>query len=346
GANPFIVPAMGSHGGATAEGQIEVLESLGVTEGYCGAPIRSSMEVVDLGKTEAGISVYMDKIAYESDGVILVNRIKAHTDFSASIESGLMKIASIGLGNHKQAQAIHTFGVLGIRDHMPIVAEHIFQSGKILMGIGIVENAFEDTAEIEVIPVQSIKEREQELLRFSKSLMPKLPVDNLDILHVDKIGKNYSGTGMDTNIIGRLRILGTAEPETPSIHYIIASDLSEESHGNALGIGLADLTTERLFQKIDYQKMNENVITSSFLKRASVPIKLANDREAISAAIRCSWGKAPGEIRFMRIPNTLHLEELYVSEALLPEIEKQGNVEIIGEMAPMAFDDSGYFLSF
>lgn len=346
GAHPFIVPSMGSHGGATAEGQIEVLESLGVTEEYCGAEIRSSMEVEEIGETEAGIKVYMDKIAYESDGVILVNRIKAHTDFSANIESGLMKVASIGLGNHKQAQAIHTLGVAGIRDHMPLVAEEVFKSGKILMGIGIVENAFEDTAEIEVIPVEKIREREEALLDFSKSLMPKLPVDNIDILFVDEIGKNYSGTGMDTNVIGRLRILNTTEPETPQIDYIIASDLSEASHGNALGIGLADLTTKRFFDKIDYQKMNENVITSTFLKRASVPIVLESDRAAIETALRGSWGKKAEEIRFMRIPNTLHLEELYVSESLLPEIEKLDNVEVIGQLTDMEFDGEGYFNAF
>ncbi|MFC0470882.1 lactate racemase domain-containing protein [Halalkalibacter kiskunsagensis] len=346
GANPFIIPAMGSHGGATAEGQIEVLESFGITEEYCGAEIRSSMEVVEVGKTEAGMPVYIDKIGYESDGVILVNRIKAHTDFSSKIESGLMKISSIGLGNHKQAQAIHTYGVHGIRDHMPKVAEVVFQTGKVLMGIGIIENAFEDTAEIEAIPVESIQERESKLLSYSKTLLPKLPIDKVDILFVDKIGKNYSGTGMDTNVIGRIRILGTKEFTKPEIDYIIAGDLSEESHGNALGIGLADVTTEKLFKKVDYKKMNENVITSTFLQRASIPIVLESDQAAIETALRASWGKSPEMIRFMRIPNTLHLEELYVSESLVPEIEKSDNLEIVGELAPMKFDETGYFNHF
>lgn len=346
GANPFIIPAMGSHGGATPEGQIEVLESLGVTEKFCGAEIRSSLEVVEVGKTEAGIPVYIDKIGYESDGIILVNRIKAHTDFSSNIESGLMKIASIGLGNHKQAQAIHTYGVHGIRDYMPKVAEVVFETKKILMGIGIVENAFEDTAEIEVIPVEKIPEREEELLVFSKTLLPKLPIDKIDVLFVDKIGKNYSGTGMDTNIIGRIRIMGTKEPATPDVGYIIAGDVSEESHGNALGIGLADLTTEKLFKKVDYQKMNENVITSTFLQRASIPIILGSDRAAIETALRASWGKSPETIRFMRIPNTLHLEEIYVSEALLDEVKQNESVEVISDLSPMEFDTDGYFNNF
>jgi|SRR5690625_1771634 len=346
GAHPFIIPAMGSHGGATPDGQLEVLESLGVTEAYCGAEIRSSLEVVKIGETKAGIAVYVDKFGYESDGIILVNRIKEHTDFSATIESGLMKMSSIGLGNHTQAQAIHTLGVVGIRDHMPDVANIVLQSGKILMGVGIVENAFEETAHLEVIPCTSIPEREKELLAYSKTLLPRLPVDDLDILFVDEIGKDYSGTGMDTNVIGRLRILGTKEPEKPTIDYVIASKLSEASHGNALGIGLADLTTERMFRQVDFQKMNENVITSTFLKRASIPIVLGSDKEAIATALRASWGKKPSSIRFIRIPNTLHLGEMYVSESLLPEMQQRDNIEVIGDLEEMKFDESGYFLPF
>ena len=346
GAVPFIVPAMGSHGGAKAEGQIEVLKSLGVTESYCGAPIRATMEVVKLAETTAGVPVYMDKIAFHSDGVILINRIKAHTDFSSKVESGLMKMASIGLGNHKQALAIHERGVIGLKEHMPCVAEEIFKSGKVLMGIGLVENAFEETAEIEVIPVEKIAEREPQLLVLSKKLFPRLPIDQLDILFVDKMGKNYSGSGMDTNVIGRVRIDDEQEPTLPSYQQIIVSDLSEESHGNSTGIGLADLTTIRLFNKIDLQKMNENVITSRFLKRASIPMVLPSDRGAIETAIKCGWDVHPEKVRFMRIPNTLHLEELYVSEALVPELERMDSIEIIGTPSPMEFNESGYSQEF
>ena len=343
GAMPFIVPAMGSHGGAKAEGQIEVLKSLGVTESYCDAPIRATMDVVKLAETTAGVPVYMDKIAFHSDGVILINRIKAHTDFSSKVESGLMKMASIGLGNHKQALAIHERGVIGLREHMPYVAAEIFKSGKVLMGIGLVENAFEETAEIEVIPVEKIAEREPQLLVLSKKLFPRLPIDRLDILFIDKMGKNYSGSGMDTNVIGRVRIDGEQEPALPSYQQIIVSDLSEESHGNSTGIGLADLTTTRLFNKIDLQKMNENVITSRFLKRASIPMVLPSDRDAIETAIKCGWDVQPEKVRFMRIPNTLHLEELYVSEALVPELERMATIEIIGTPSPMEFNEFGYF---
>ncbi|MEX2460552.1 MAG: lactate racemase domain-containing protein [Paenibacillaceae bacterium] len=340
GAEPFIVPSMGSHGGATAEGQVEVLESLGITETYCQAPILSSMEVVTIGETVEGIPVYMDQHAFGSDGVIVINRIKLHTDFKSNIESGLMKMATIGLGKHKQALMLHTYGIQGIRDLMPKAARIVFNSGKILCGFGIVENAFEQTSLLELIPTALIEEREQELLNRSASLMPKLLMEDIDLLIVDEIGKNYSGTGMDTNIIGRIRILGVQEPTSPRIKYILARDLSEESHGNALGIGLADLTTRRLLDKIDYLKMNENVITSTFLSRASVPIVLENDRLAIEAALRSNWGVPSQNAKIVHISNTLHLEELHVSEAVLSDLQGMDNIEILGEADDMAFDNN------
>lgn len=345
GAEPFIVPTMGSHGGATAEGQVEVLHSIGITEEFCGAPILSSMEVVQAGETPDGMPVHIDKNAWEADGIILMGRVKVHTDFKSpiGIESGLMKMAAIGLGKHKQALLIHTHGVHGIRDIMPEVAKVILEKTKILCGIAIIENAFEQTAILEAVPTAAIPQREKELLSESAALMPKLPIEDIDVLVVDEIGKNYSGTGMDTNIIGRIRILGVQEPTSPRIKYIVASNVSDESHGNALGIGLADLTTRRLFNQIDHHAMNENVITSTFLHRAMVPIVLDNDREAISAAIRANWGTEPEQARLMRIPNTLHLEYLYVSENLLPELTGLDNIEVIGEPMEMEFDSDGYF---
>src|SRR5919107_1030028 len=265
GAEPFIVPAMGSHGGATAEGQVEILDSLGVTEEFCGAPIRSSMEVVEIGETGRGVPVYMDRIASEADGVVLVNRIKAHTDFRSSIESGLMKMASIGLGKHEQALALHGYGVEGISDFMVEVADKVLESGHILFGVATVENAYDEPAIIEAIPAAEIHEREAELLAEYMKLMPGLPVSDIDVLYVDALGKNYSGTGMDTNVIGRFRILGVEEPEAPAVKYVIVGDISEESHGNALGVGLADLTTRRLADQIEHQAMNANVVTSTFV---------------------------------------------------------------------------------
>lgn len=342
---PYIIPAMGSHGGATAEGQVKVLESFGITEAYCEAPIVSSMEVVQIGETERGTPVYLDRCASEGDGIIVIGRVKVHTDFKSpiGIESGIMKMAAIGLGKHKQALALHNHGIQGIRDFMPEVARVTLAKANILCGIAIVENASEQTALIEAIPTSLIEERERELLQISASLMPRLPVQHLDVLHVDRIGKNYSGTGMDTNIIGRMRILGVEEPASPSIKYIIAGDLSDECQGNALGIGLADLTTKRLFEKIDFQKTNENVITSTFLHRAMIPIILENDEEAMKTALRCTWGVASEKARVIRISNTLHLEHLYVSESLLPEIEGMENIEIVGELMEMQFDEEGNF---
>jgi hypothetical protein len=346
GAKPFIIPAMGSHGGATAEGQVEILESLGVTEESVGAPIRSSMEVVELGETESGVPVFMDRIASEADGVIVVGRIKQHTDFRSDVESGLLKMSAIGLGKHAQALALHAHGVKGIRDYMVEAGKIVFSSGKVLFGVGIVENAYEETAMIEAIPPERIFEREAELLKESARLMPKLPVSDIDILFVDELGKNYSGTGMDTNVIGRFSILGVEEPESPRVKYLIVSDVSEAAHGNALGVGLADLTTRRLFEKINYEAMNANVLTSTFLERAKIPMVLENDRETLAAAVRCNWGVDPEDTRFVRIPNTLHLRYLYLSENLLDEALANGNVEVVEDAAEMEFGEDGHFTSF
>src|SRR5918999_3830729 len=346
GARPFVIPAMGSHGGATAEGQVEILRSLGVTEESVGAEIRSSMEVVELGQTASGVPVYMDRIASEVDGVVIVGRIKQHTDFRSDVESGLMKMSAIGLGKHAQALALHAHGVEGIRDYMVEAGKKVFESGKVLFGIGIVENAYEETAMGEAIPPERVVEREAELLKESAKLMPKLPVSDMDVLFVDELGKNFSGTGMDTNVVGRFRILGVEEPESPEAKYLIVSDVSEASHGNALGVGLADFTTQRLFEKVDHEGMNQNVLTSTFVERAKIPMVMENDREALVAALRCNWGVEAEDTRFVRIPNTLHIRYVYLSENLLEEALANGNVEVVEDAAEMEFDEDGYFASF
>ncbi len=346
GAEPFIVPAMGSHGGATAEGQVEVLESLGVTEESCEAQILSSMEVEEIGRTGSGAPVYMDRHASKADGVVVVNRIKAHTDFRSSVESGLLKMASIGLGKHEAALYLHGYGVEGIKDQMVEVGEEVLRSGRVLFGLATVENAYDEPARIEAIEPENIREREEALLAEYMDLMPELPISKVDVLFVDVLGKNYSGTGMDTNVIGRFRILGVKEPESPSAKYVIVSRVSEQSHGNALGIGLADLTTERLFRAIDRDAMNANVMTSTFLERAKIPMVLKNDREALETAIRCNWGVPAEETRFVRIPNTLHLEYAYLSENLVDEALENSSVEVVGEAAEPKFDEYGYFEEF
>jgi len=348
GAEPFIVPAMGSHGGATAEGQAEVLRSLRITEEICGAPVLSSMDVVQIGETKGGVPVFIDKNASQADGIILLGRIKPHTDFKSphGIESGLMKMAAIGLGKHKQAMLLHRYGVEGLRDIMPEVAGVILARAPILCGIAIVENAFDETALIEALPPERIREREPQLLKLAMEWMPKLPVEQLDVLLVDEIGKNYSGTGMDTNIIGRLRIAGTPEPSSPSIRYIVVCDISGESHGNATGIGLADVTTRRLFEKIDLQATYENVLTSTFLHRGMLPIIAPNARKALEYALRASWGVEPGKAKIIRIPNTLQIQYLDVSEAVYEEIAGLDTIETVREAEELPWDADGYLPKF
>lgn len=252
GGEPFIIPAMGSHGGGTAEGQAEVLKNLGVTAERVGAPIISSLDVVQIGETEEGLPVYLDKNAAGADGIILVNRVKAHTDFHGPTESGLIKMLCIGLGKHKQATLVHYYGVYGLLELIPKMARVVLAKASIICGVAVVEDAYDEPARVIALAPPEIEAREKELLLESKALMPSLPFDALDVLVVDRLGKNISGTGMDTNIIGRLMIRGEKEPDSPRINKIVLLDLTEETHGNALGVGLADFTTRRLVEKIDH----------------------------------------------------------------------------------------------
>ncbi|MBC2580518.1 DUF362 domain-containing protein [Clostridium sp. DJ247] len=345
GGNPFIVPAMGSHGGATAQGQKEVLEGYGVTEEYIGAPIKSSMQVVELPQEDLINKVYMDKNAYEADGTIIINRIKVHTDFHGPTESGLMKMCVIGLGKHKQALEIHRYGVYGLRELIPKTARQVLKYGNIIAGIGIVENAYDETAIIRVLKPSEIEEEEKKLLQYNKKNMPKLPVDKIDILIVDELGKNVSGTGMDTNIIGRIKIRGQQEPESPNITNIIVTDLTEESHGNALGMGLADFITKRLANKIDFKPTYENTVTSTFIERAKMPIVADTDKQAIQFALRTFGPIDIEKARIVRIKNTLKLDEIYVSDIILEEIKYRDDIEIIGEFQDL-IDSEGEFIRF
>ena len=331
GAKPFIIPAMGSHGGATAGGQAEVLASYRITEETMGCPIRSSIHVVKLSSEGLESRAFMDRHAWESDGVILVNRIKPHTDFHGSFESGLVKMSVIGLGKEKQAFEMHRFGVHGLRDLVPETAKRVFATGKIIMGIGIVENAYDETAVIEAIPGGSIIDREPSLLDIARENMPRLPVDELDVLIVDRLGKNISGTGMDTNIIGRIRIPGQPEPDAPRIKSIIVRDLTDESHGNATGLGLADVTTRRLFDRIDFETTKTNILTSGFLERGKIPFVAANDEEALDVALRSAGCLDPESARIARIRDTLHLGELLVSQPIRDELIANGTVDVTGE---------------
>jgi len=327
GGNPFIVPAMGSHGGATPQGQSDLLEAYGICIRKLGVPIKSSMEVVELPCGELKNRIFMSKPAFESDGVILINRIKPHTDFHGSYESGLVKMAVIGLGKHAQAMEIHKFGVYGLKELIPLSAQKIFSTGKIILGLGIVENCYDQTLHIEAIAPEKIMEREPALLELARKNMPSLPVENIDVLIVDRIGKDISGVGMDPNIIGRMKIAGEDEPSCPRVKSIFAADLSEKSHGNALGIGLADVISKKLFRKINFDEMYENVFTSTFLERAKVPVVAENDRKALAFALRNCGAVELKDARIVRIQDTLHLGKICVSENLLTELDSNKNIE-------------------
>lgn len=345
GAHPFIVPAMGSHGGATSEGQAEVLAGYGITEEAIGAPIRSSMEVVELPKGDLSHRIYMDKYAYDADGVILINKIKPHTDFQATYESGLVKMAVIGLGKEKGAEAIHHYGVHGLTKLIPASALQIFATNKILGGVALIENAYDKTMIVKVIEGKYILNEEPKLLELARANRPTFPVNDIDVLIIDQMGKNISGVGIDTNIIGRIKIYGQKEPKSPSIKSIMVADLTNESHGNATGIGLADVITRKLFKKIDFEITYKNISTSSFLERGKIPFIAENDVDAFMLALRNSGNAEPGKERIIRIKDTLHLNELYVSDAILNEICNTSQIEQEGESVDI-FDDDKTLIPF
>lgn len=345
GAAPFIVPAMGSHGGGTAEGQAGVLASYGITPDTMGCPILSSMETVDLTPPNARNRVYMDRHAYEADGVILLNRIKLHTDFHGPHESGLVKMSVIGLGKHRQALEIHSWGVYGLRHLIPWTAREIIGTGKIRFGMALVENAYDETMLVRAIPAEAILDQEPALLDISRANMPSLPVDDIDILIVDRMGKDISGAGLDPNIIGRNMIRGEPEPERPRIKMITVHDLTEASHGNAVGMGLADVITRRLYDKIDLQATNENIVTSSFLLRGKIPVVAADDATAYAYALRSCGRIEERDLRVVRVRDTLSLTEAYVSDAVLHELAGVPSISVVGG-AVSIFGSDGALTSF
>jgi len=333
GGKPFIVPAMGSHGGATAEGQAQILADYGIREDSVGAPVRSSMDVVELERSGCEVRIYQDQYAYESDGIIVINRIKPHTDFHGTYESGLMKMMAIGLGKRHQAVEIHRHGVRGLREIVPEVARRVLAHSRVILGVGIVENAYEETAEVRAIPAPQIPSEEVAMLDHARALMPGLPVDDLDILIVDKMGKDISGVGLDTNVIGRLGIRGEPDPERPRIKMIIARDLTPASHGNALGIGLADIVTRQLYGKIDFRVMYENLYASSFLERGKIPVIADSDERALSFALRACPGLDPNQLRAIRIESTLRLDVFHASKPVLDELQGRPDIEVLGPVS-------------
>jgi uncharacterized protein (DUF362 family) len=342
GAKPFIFPGMGSHGGATAEGQTALLAHYQVTEAFTGAPIISSMEAVEISKTEDGVPVYIDKNASQADWIVVVNRIKPHTKFKAPIESGLMKMMAIGMGKQKGAEYYHkaaiqyTFGKIIVD-----AGREVIKKAPILCGLGMVENGYDETARIEAIRPEEIEKRERELLVVAKGMMPRLPFSEIDLLIVDEMGKDISGTGIDPNVTGRNRDLLGVFPHPVNAKRLFVRDLTENSNGNATGIGLADLTTKRLVDKINYQATYMNCITGISVEKAAVPMHFPTDRQAIQVALGSIGLVPPEKSRIVRIKNTLHVDEVEVSEAYLDEIGKRSDLEILEGPQPLPFDTEG-----
>ena len=346
GTKPFIIPAMGSHGGATAEGQIALLAGYGVTEAKMGVPIRPSMEVKQLGKSAAGRAVLWSQEATTADGVLVINRVKPHTDFSGNIGSGLMKMLVVGLGKHAGASAYHSEALMvGYEQGLIDLTKVVLANAPILGGVAIVEDAMHRLAHLEFVPANSILIRESELCEMAKRLMPTLPFDEIDLLIVDQIGKNISGTGMDTNIIRRgvhgFSLTPELSKSKPFIWRIFVRDLTAETHGNAIGIGMAEATTQRLVEKIDTAALHTNVITARSVQCAKLPMVFDTDAEAIKAMLKSLPDPNPDEARIVRIKDTLTLGEFEISTALEKAAIAHPAITSIDQMGQMSLDQDG-----
>lgn len=331
GATPFLVPCMGSHNGATAEGQREMLESLGLTETATGMKIRSSMDVVKLGTVSSG-DVWMDRKCYEAAGVVVLNRIKLHTCFSGPVQSGLTKMMVVGMGKIRSAETFHSTPTPQMKEMLIEMGELIVQSGKILAGLAILEDGFDETAELHALAANAILSGEPALLERHRHYFPSLPCEHLRVLVVDAIGKTYSGTGMDTNVIGRRGVNGYEDLERPRIDVIAALSLSPASHGNAIGVGNADFITRRLREAIDEHKTFMNVYTTGEMRRMAIPCTLADDEEVVARIL-----ERYGDCGWMFIPNTLHLEKLYCSSDLAEQLRAHPRCNVATEPVPLEF---------
>ena len=342
-AQPFIVPAMGSHGGATAEGQIDVLRTYNITEETCGCPILSSMETVVVCKAPEGFDVHFDKNAFEADHVIVCGRIKPHTDFKGEIQSGLMKMMLIGLGKHAGASIYHrAFKDYSFDQISRSVSAEVIKNCRIAAGLAIIENGYEETALLEAVAPDKIQTREPDLLKMAAEWMARLPFEKIDVLIIEQIGKNISGTGMDTNVVGRKTNENAAvEHEFPKIKKIVVLGLTNVTHGNATGIGCADYTTQHVLDEMDYEKTRVNCVTSGRTAVGMIPIYFPTDQQTIEASLS-NVGLVPSEkARVVRIKNTLDLETIECSEAFFDEVNQNPHLEILSEPKTLAFDQSG-----
>ncbi|QLH76290.1 DUF362 domain-containing protein [Halosimplex rubrum] len=339
GFEPFVIPAMGSHGGATADGQRETLAALGITEETLGCPIRSSMAVEAVGEDDLGRPVYAAVDALDADAVLLANRVKPHTDFRGDVESGLAKMAVIGLGKHRGAESLHNAAIA--TEFADVIADRyevLRRETPVVGGIALVENAHHRAARIEGIDAAAVLDREPELLALARDHLATLPVDDLDLLVVDEMGKDKSGTGMDTNVLGRYDFHGEAEPDSPSITRVYARSLTEASHGNAVGMGLADFVHRDLVAAVDFADTYVNIVTSGEPRRAKLPFVVPDDATALLLAASTTGVADPAELRVARIPSTMDPDSLVVSEPVAAELRDRPDVTV-GPPAPLELSD-------
>ena len=339
GAKPFIVPAMGSHGGANAEGQVEVLAGIGVTESSAGCPIVSCMDTVRLGVLKNGLPVLMDKNAMQADGIVVINRVKPHTSFSGANESGLVKMITIGLGKQKGADSCHALGFQYMANLIVEMARMKLQQAPFLFGVGTVENAYDKVAKIVAIPAEEIIETEKQLLVEAKANMPQILFNPLDVLIVDEMGKEFSGAGIDPHVTGRASVPYVTVKQQAT--RLVVLDITDKSHGNATGMGLADITTRRLFNKIDFDFTYANVLTATTVQAARIPLIAETDHLAIQAAIKTCNAPDMSRIRMVRIPNTLHIDHIYISECMLSEARQHADIVVPDEQVDFVFDAAG-----
>ncbi|HEV8672411.1 MAG TPA: [Fe-S]-binding protein [Methylomirabilota bacterium] len=346
GARPFVFPAMGSHGGGTAEGQLSVLEHYGVTEATMGCPIRATMDVVQVGEA-LGSPVWLDRYAAEADWIGVINRVKPHTDFKGSLESGLFKMMTIGLGKHRGAIQGHRANIRHRYENViTAVGREMVTKARIAFGLGIVENGYDETARVEAFLPADIEAGDRALLQEAKAWMARLPFDSIDLLVVDEMGKDISGAGMDSNVIGRHGTFFEPQFGNPKITFIVVCDLTPHTYGNAVGIGNANFTTRRLAGKIDWNATHINAFTACAPDAAKLPAVLPTDQDAVAVALSCLGYDRVEEARVVRIKNTLRLAEVEVSEAFLPEVAKREDLRQVSEPSPLAFDATGSLLPF
>jgi len=346
GARPFIFPSMGSHGGATPEGQLNIIEQYGLTESNMGCPIRSTMEVVYLGDAADAYPIHGDKYAMEADHIVVINRIKPHTKFKGPIESGLMKMMAIGMGKQKGAEYYHKAAIrLTPQKILETVGREVIRKCPILFGLAIVENAYDQTYLIKALVPHDIPNEEKPLLVIAKERMARLPFDQIDVLIIDQFGKNISGTGMDVNVTGRNRDILGDYITGPDVKRIFVRDLTDESEGNALGIGFADFTTTRFIQKMDRKKTYINCLTAVSPEKGAIPIYFDADREALEACLKTIGDIPTHKVRLVHIKSTLHLSRLSVSQAFEREVNERDDLKRLGEWQPMALNKEGNLIS-